>query len=164
MKKLVIIAGLVMLITSVGLYGIVSADDTKSSSEASVSTSGGKFDGRWTGEFESGFMGKLPMGFDFKSNGNELTGTADVQQGKVDIEDGKIEGKNISFHYTTDIMGMSMTLKYKGELLSENKLKVSWEAEMSGGGSAVVPVEAEVLVEAVLLLKLNVLLHVNDCN
>lgn len=130
------IAGLVMLIASVAFYGCASSDGHKSSSGASVSvpTSVGNFDGRWTGEFESGFMGKLPMGFDFKSNGNKLTGTADVQQGQVDIEDGKIEGKKISFHYTTDIMGMSMTLKYKGELLSENKLKVNWEAEMSGGG------------------------------
>ena len=135
MKKLFMIAGLVMLIASVGFFGCASSGGTKSSSGSSASApaSGGNFDGRWTGEFESGFMGKLPMGFDFKSNGNELTGTADIQQGKVDIEDGKIEGNNISFHYTTDIMGMSMTLKYKGELLSQNKLKVSWETEMNAG-------------------------------
>lgn len=85
-------------------------------------------DGRWTGSFEAEGFGTLPLGYDFKADGDKLTGTADDMDGPVSITNGKIEGNNISFEYS---ISMGMSFKVKG-VLSGDKLKLTWTNSMGG--------------------------------
>lgn len=52
--------------------------------------------GRWEGTV-SGPNGDFQLAFNFKVEGAKLTGTVEGPNGDIPIEDGKVEGDNISF-------------------------------------------------------------------
>ena len=89
-------------------------------------------DGNWEGEM-AGMGGGAPMkiAYNFKADGNTLTGTTKGMDGNdVAIKDGKIDGNNFSF--VLEMMGMSMphTGTVNGDTL---ELKPDMSA-MGGGG------------------------------
>jgi len=53
-------------------------------------------DGKWAGKINTP-NGNVPISFDFKTDGNKVTGTSVGPQGEVKITDGAIEGSLISF-------------------------------------------------------------------
>lgn len=52
--------------------------------------------------------------FNFKAEGNKLTGTVSGMQGDTQISDGKIDGDNISFTTVLSFNGNEIKLNYKG--------------------------------------------------
>jgi len=84
-------------------------------------------DGTWTGTL-SGPQGDFPLSFTFKAEGTKLTGsTAGFDGNPVPIQDGKIDGNNISFNVTFDFGGMPFMISYKG-IVSAEQIKVSGDA------------------------------------
>ncbi len=58
--------------------------------------------GKWTGTIKTPDGNELPVTYNFKADGDKLTGTADSPQGTVTIDDGKISGDTFSFKVTVD--------------------------------------------------------------
>jgi hypothetical protein len=82
--------------------------------------------GKWKSSFESG-QGAMELTFNFKVDGEKLTGTIISEMGDMEITNGKINGNELSF----DIDMMGSAIKHKGKLEGEIiKLKV----EMPEGG------------------------------
>ena len=85
---------------------------------------GADIDGTWTGEMD--MMGQtMPISYTFKAEGNVLTGTTPIMDQEYKIQDGKIDGNNISFSVVMNF-GQEMKVDYKGTL-SGNDLKLSWD-------------------------------------
>ena len=70
--------------------------------------------------------------FVFKVDGSKLTGeTTSELLGKSTIEDGKIEGDNISFTITADFQGNALKMTYKGKVSGDTiKLTADLGAEI----------------------------------
>jgi len=79
-------------------------------------------DGKWEGEIVGQNMG---IAFTFKAEGSKLTGVHIVNGQETPIEEGKIEGNNISFTVTLD-MGGEMKIPHKGTI-SGDEIKMSYE-------------------------------------
>ena len=79
-------------------------------------------DGKWTGEIVGQNM---EIAFTFKAEGNKLTGTHIVNEQETAIEEGKIEGNNISFTVTLN-MGQEMKIPHKGTI-SGDEIKMTYE-------------------------------------
>ncbi|MFC1493852.1 hypothetical protein ACFL6W_01100 [Thermodesulfobacteriota bacterium] len=136
MKKLVLILGLVLLAAAVGFSGCATTGDkTAGEPSAAVSSGGGSIDGRWTGSTEIEGMGTIPLGYDFISDGNKLTGTSDGQTGKIPIENGEIDGNKIKFDVTINFGGQDIVINYSGVLMGD-EMKLSWPGQ--GGTQEVI--------------------------
>lgn len=81
--------------------------------------------GKWTGKMETP-NGSRDVNMAFKADGSTLTGSVSGRNGDTPIENGKIDGDNISFtvtrkfndremktNYTGTVTGESINLKYK---------------------------------------------------
>lgn len=79
-------------------------------------------DGKWTGEIVGQNM---EIAFTFKAEGTKLTGVHIVNGQETPIQDGKIEGNNISFIVTLN-MGEEMKIPHKGTL-SGHEIKMTYE-------------------------------------
>jgi hypothetical protein len=89
-------------------------------------------DGTWEGE--TMVMNQpTKMTFTFKADEKKLAGTAPGPNGPVNIEDGKIDGNNLSFNFNIDFQGTKMAFKYNG-VLSGDEIKLTYESETGGGG------------------------------
>jgi hypothetical protein len=72
--------------------------------------------GTWKGTAETQF-GAVERTFVFKVDGNTLTGeTSSDRFGKSAIEDGKIDGDNLSFTITVSFQGNEAKVNYKGKV------------------------------------------------
>ena len=71
-------------------------------------------DGTWTGTLDTP-MGAVPVTFDFKAEGDKLTGTMIGMDGmKIPLSNGKVEGDKISYVVNIDAGGMPLELAWKG--------------------------------------------------
>ena len=87
--------------------------------------------GTWKATSE-GPNGTMERTFVFKVDGNKLTGeTTSSIFGKATIEDGKIDGDNISFVITAKYENNEFKLNYKGKV-SGNEIKLSVEIPAVG--------------------------------
>ncbi|MFC1840765.1 hypothetical protein ACFL1N_14380 [Thermodesulfobacteriota bacterium] len=135
MKKLVLILGLVLLAAAVGFSGCATTGDKTADKPSAASSGSVSFDGRWTGTTEIQGVGTIPLGYDFISDGNKLTGTSDVQTGKAPIENGEIDGNKIKFDVTINFGGQEIVVNYSG-VLTGDKLTLTWPGQ--GGTQEVI--------------------------
>ena len=70
--------------------------------------------GKWTAQVPGRGGQTRDVTFNFKVDGNTLTGTVSGPQGDMEISDGKIDGDTISFTQTMEFNGNSMKFVYKG--------------------------------------------------
>ena len=82
-------------------------------------------DGKWTGEIEFGGQ-SMPVEYTFKADGAKLTGSTMIMENPVEIQDGKIDGNNISFSITFGEGEQGMKIDYKG-VLTGDQLKLSFD-------------------------------------
>jgi len=99
--------------------------------------------GKWEAEMAApkggpggGPGGPMKFTFDFKTDGEKLTGT---QQGPMgtpnEILDGKIDGDNISFSIKVSMGPNEMKINYKGTVSGDEiKMTFSMEGGMGGPG------------------------------
>jgi len=75
--------------------------------------------GKWTAEFDTQ-VGQQKYTFDFKVDGEKLTGKASFermgQKGEVDLLEGKVKGDTVSFVEMLDIEGNKLRIEYQGTL------------------------------------------------
>jgi hypothetical protein len=84
--------------------------------------------GTWKGTAETP-NGTIERTFVFKVDGAKLTGeTSSEMMGKSTLEDGKIDGDNISFTIKVSLQGNDMKLNYKG-VVSADQIKFHVEAD-----------------------------------
>jgi hypothetical protein len=89
--------------------------------------------GKWTAQVP-GRGGELrTTTFVFKQDGSQLTGTMTSFDREIPIENGKVEGDQISFTVTLSFGGNEMKFLYKGTV-SGNEIKFTRQRE--GGGQA----------------------------
>lgn len=87
--------------------------------------------GTWKGTAE-GPNGTMERTFVFKVEGSTLTGeTTSTMLGKSVIEDGKVDGDNLSFSIRAKFQGDDVKLIYKGKV-SGNEMTLN--SEFGGGG------------------------------
>ena len=73
-------------------------------------------DGKWKSTMETP-RGTQEQTFDFKVDGNKLTGKVITQRGEVEIKDGKVNGDDIEFTVErTGQGGQTMSIPYKGKV------------------------------------------------
>lgn len=81
-----------------------------------------KIDGDWKGTRETP-NGKFDINYTFKVEGNELKGTWKTQFGETKIENGKVDGKKISFSVSFN----ERKTDYTGEIISDDEITVKSE-------------------------------------
>jgi len=90
--------------------------------------------GTWKGTAETA-NGTVERTFVFKVNGNELTGETDSNMfGKSTIEDGKIDGYNVSFTITVKVQGNEGKANYKGTVDGD---QIKFKVEIPSYGQTV---------------------------
>jgi hypothetical protein len=88
--------------------------------------------GKWTAQVP-GRQGTTETTFNFKVEGNKVTGTVVSQQGDMPISDGKIEGDTLTFTVVREFNGNQMKLNYKGTVAGD-EIKFTREMQMPAGG------------------------------
>ncbi len=100
---------------------------------------GADIDGKWAGQYNSGMGEPMTLDFEFKADGNTLTGTAPGgADARIPIKDGKIDGNNISFSVAVSMGEQAMSFNYKG-VVSGDQIELSFEmagAPPAEGGAA----------------------------
>ena len=72
-------------------------------------------DGTWTATFDMQ-IGEQHYTYNFKADGEKLTGTAKNDWGERPIEDGTIKGDAVAFTENVEFQGQKITIKYTGKL------------------------------------------------
>ena len=90
--------------------------------------------GKWTGDMPGRGGDTTPTTFNFKADGDKLTGTMTGPQGDVPLQEGKIAGNDISFSTMLDFGGNSVKIVYKGTV-SGDQIKMTRQRE-GGQGQA----------------------------
>jgi len=84
------------------------------------------FSGQWKGQ-----IGEREVVFQFKIDAGRLTGTVTGMIGKpLDVEDGKVQGDNLSFYVNSEWQGNPVKLLYKGKLSGK---EIQFTVQSEGG-------------------------------
>ena len=76
--------------------------------------------GKWTAQMPGRNGQTREATFNFKVDGNTLTGTVSGARGETPISDGKIDGDQVSFSQTMEFNGNSVKLIYKGTVSGDS--------------------------------------------
>jgi hypothetical protein len=71
--------------------------------------------GTWTASFDTQ-VGVQNYTYTFKVDGAKLTGRAKSQNGDTEIQEGKVNGDEVSFVENLDFQGMPLRIEYKGKI------------------------------------------------
>ena len=75
--------------------------------------------GKWTAQVPGRDGQARDVTFNFKTDGDKLTGTMSGRQGDVEISDGKVKGDEVSFDVTMTMQGNAMKMTYKGKVAGD---------------------------------------------
>lgn len=79
--------------------------------------------GKWTAEFSTSVGGAQKYTFDFKVDGEKLTGKAFFerlgQKGEAELKEGKVSGDEISFVEMLDVQTQELRITYKGKIAGD---------------------------------------------
>jgi hypothetical protein len=87
--------------------------------------------GKWMGDMPGRGGETASTMFNFKVDGEKLSGTMTGPQGEIPLQEGKVAGNQVSFSTTLDFGGNSVKILYKGAL-SGDQMKMTREREGSG--------------------------------
>jgi hypothetical protein len=82
---------------------------------------GADISGTWTASFDTQ-LGVQNYTYTFKVDGNKLTGTAKSNLGSGTIENGTVNGDDVTFVENLNYEGMPLQIQYKGKI-SGNEIK-----------------------------------------
>jgi len=68
--------------------------------------------GKWAGAFKTQDGNEFPLNYDFKIDGDKLTGSVTSSQGEIAISDGKTNGTDFSFTVSVNGTDIKNTGKY----------------------------------------------------
>ena len=72
-------------------------------------------DGKWTGQLKTEQGDQYPLLYNFKIDGDQLTGTAKTPKGDMPINDGKITGSNFTFNVVVGGMEIDHSGRFYGD-------------------------------------------------
>ncbi len=75
--------------------------------------------GKWTAEVPGRNGQTRTSTFDFKVDGEKLTGTTSGMQGDVPLVDGSVKGDDIAFNVEMNFNGNTMKMMYKGKVTGD---------------------------------------------
>ena len=88
--------------------------------------------GKWKATYETPNGQTMQSLFDFKAEGSNLTGTVTGRSGEAKIQEGKVEGDNITFSVLRNFNGQEFKLGYKGKIEGDEiKMTVSFGEDRS---------------------------------
>ena len=100
-----------------------------------LTASAADISGNWKGSAETP-NGTIERTFIFKVDGNKLTGeTTSNNFGKSTIENGKVDGDNVSFTITVSMGGNDAKVEYKGKVVDADTIK--FEVSVQGYDQAI---------------------------
>lgn len=85
--------------------------------------------GKWTGDVNTPDGQTISLTFNFKLDGDKVTGTVSGPTGDIDISDGKMDGETLQFGLSVDAGGQQLVFKCSGKLEADDQLKIT----MNGG-------------------------------
>ncbi len=71
--------------------------------------------GQWTATFNTQ-VGEQHYTYTFKVDGEKLTGTAKSDNGTTDIQNGTVQGDDVSFVENLDYQGQKLAITYTGKI------------------------------------------------
>lgn len=74
--------------------------------------------GKWTTTINTQ-IGDMPYTYNFKAEGDKLTGKAISQFGEIEITEGKIAGDDITFVENINFDGNAIRIDYKGKIAGD---------------------------------------------
>jgi len=77
--------------------------------------------GTWTASFDTQ-IGQQNYTYEFKVNGSTLSGSMKSDNGESNIEDGKVDGDNISFTENMSYQGTALKINYTGKIISADEI------------------------------------------
>ncbi|MGC8794461.1 MAG: hypothetical protein ACP5U2_13835 [Bryobacteraceae bacterium] len=86
--------------------------------------------GKWVAEVPGRQGQTMQMTFNFKQEGEKLTGTISTPRGESPISDGKVVGDQISFTQVVEFGGNQMKFLYKGKVVGH---EIRFTREREGG-------------------------------
>jgi len=89
--------------------------------------------GKWTAQMPGRNGQTRESTFNFKVDGNTVTGTISGPRGDMEISDVKIDGDTITFSQTMEFNGNTMKILYKGTV-SGDSINFTRTREGGGGG------------------------------
>lgn len=101
-------------------------------------------DGKWTADFTGPDGQVRTTTFNFKAEGDKLTGTVSGRGGDTAISDGKINGDEISFNVVRETPNGTFKMAYKGKI-SGDEIKLTRTFE---GGQGNIPAQEVVAKRA----------------
>jgi opacity protein-like surface antigen len=75
--------------------------------------------GKWTGAVPTRDGGTREATFNFKQDGEKLTGTMTGPQGDIELKDGAVKGDDVSFNVALSFGGNDVKLIYKGKVAGD---------------------------------------------
>jgi hypothetical protein len=101
---------------------------------AALNVVGAEVTGTWKASAE-GPQGQMERTFTFKADGSKLTGeTVSQMMGKSTIDNGKVDGDNLSFEIKVKFQDQEMVIQYKGSVKGDT---IKMTAELPGGGNGI---------------------------
>jgi hypothetical protein len=88
--------------------------------------------GKWVAQVPGRDGQTREMTFNFKQDGDQLTGSVTTPRGSADISDGKVNGDEISFVQVLEFGGNQMKFLYKGKV-SADEIKFTRQREGGEG-------------------------------
>jgi len=86
------------------------------------------FDGKWVAQIPGRDGTPQETTFNFKCDGNKVTGTIANARGDTEISEGKIKGDNISFAMVRKMQDREFKITYKGKI-SGDEIKFTASVE-----------------------------------
>jgi hypothetical protein len=76
--------------------------------------------GKWKSTL-AGPQGEMELVFNYRVEGNVLTGTIASPMGEIPLENGKVDGKKFSYEFSVQ----DMNITHNGEVISKDELAVT---------------------------------------
>lgn len=86
--------------------------------------------GKWVAQIPGRNGNTNETTFNFKVEGDKLTGTMSGRQGDIAISDGKVSGDDISFTVTREFQGNSFKMVFKGKVSGD---EIKFTRTIEGG-------------------------------
>ncbi len=83
-----------------------------------VAASGADISGKWTASFDTQ-VGVQNYTYEFKLNGEKLTGTTKSQFGESEITEGTVKGDEVSFVENLKFQDQTLRITYKGKIAGD---------------------------------------------
>lgn len=90
--------------------------------------------GKWTAEVEGRDGNKREITFNLKADGDKLTGSVGSPMGETDIQNGKINGDDLSFDVVREFNGNTVKMSYTGKVSGD---QIQFKQQREGGNRTV---------------------------